>query len=522
MNSINTFDITSYTQQLRVFPHITYAEFEKITDIYVRREIIKRNKILKTDAYNRTMTEIRWEKWLQQETFTLSFRRNAGKTFNVVYGIKDKLVELFWTPITQYELDFAADYYAAQEKKWWNSSFNKAMWQNIIDNHNGYIPLEIQAVTDWTPLKAWEPLMSVTGPGEFAAIYEPMFMGPTFKSTVATDWLTITNLMHQGRIVKWSEDSEIKVSNVIKWIYADEFGLRSTINLDHHFDAAEALIVWAWLQATSSDATAAVYPQLRTSGTIAHRYLASYETEQEAFEDAIQKKDKITLLVDLIDSYQWIEKVIALKKKYRNTWKKIWIRLDSGDLVDQTKYALRRFKEEWLTAPTLDKIVVADISSIEDIEHIETAVRAMGIDPRDFVYYGLGELLVNKNKTRSRVSTGFKVTRTNWRNTGKLSNDTGKIPLPWKLNIEVRENERVIVQNEEAVKGKRLLTTVYENGTLKYDRNDIKYIDDARKNLLETLSDIYKPTTLSTKTQEVVTEVKDWFEWQKIENQKAA
>ena len=53
---------------------------------------------------------------------------------------------------------------------------------------------------------------------------------------------------------------------------------------------------------------------------------------------------------------------------------------------------------------------------------------------------------------------------------------------------------------------------MYENGTLQYDRNDIKYIDDARKNLLETLSDIYKPTTLSTKTQEVVTEVKDWFE----------
>jgi nicotinic acid phosphoribosyltransferase len=519
---MNTFNYDTYQEQINVFPHITYAEYEKITNLRVRKEIIKKNKILKTDAYNRTMTEIRWEKWMLPETFTLSFRKNAGKTFNVVYGIKDKLVELFGTPITQSELDFATDFYAAQKKIWGNSSFNKAMWQDIIDNHEWYIPLDIKAVADGTPLKAWEPVMTVNGPGELAAIYEPMFMGCTFKSMVATDWLVITNIMHQWRIVIWDDNEEIKVANIIKWIYADEFGLRSTYNLDHHFDAAEALIVWAGLQATSSDATAAVYPQLRTSWTIAHRFLASYETEEEAFEEAIQKKDKITLLVDLVDSYQGIEKVITLKKKYRDTWKKIWIRLDSGDLCDQTLYALRRFKEEWLTDPSLDKIVVADISSIDDIVKIETAVRDMGIDPRDYIYYGLGELLVNKNKTRSRASTGFKVTRTNGRNTGKLSNDPGKIPLPWKLNIDVRENERVIVQDEESIQGKRLLNTVYKNGTLAYDTNDIEYVNNARQCLIKNLDDIYKPTVQSEKTKATVVEVKTWFEWQKKSTNKAA
>lgn len=509
------FNYNEYKEQITVFPHITYAEFEKITDIRVRKEIIKKNKLLKTDAYNRTMTDIRGEKWMKEETFTLSFRKNAGKTFNVVYGIKDKLVELFGTPITQWELDFASDFYAAQAKIWGNDSFNKAMWQDILDNHNWYIPLEIKAVADGSTLKAWEPVMTVTWPGELAAIYEPFFMGPTFKSVVATDWLTITNLMHQGRIVVWDDQDQIRVTNIIKWIYADEFGLRSTINQDHHFDAAEALIIWAWLQATSSDATAAVFPQLRTSGTIAHRYLASYEVEVDAFEEAIQKKDKVTLLVDLIDSFEWIEKIIALKKKYRNTWKKIWIRLDSGDLCAQTLYALRRFKEEWMLDPVLDKIVVADIRAIEDIEKIETAVWDMNIDPRDHVYYGLGELLVNKNKTRSRVSTGYKLTWTDWRNTGKLSNDAGKIPTPWKLNIEVRENERVIVQDEEAIQGKRLLNIVYKNGDLRYNTDDIKYIDEARQNLIDNLSDIYKPTVLSETTKEVVEEVKVWFKWQK-------
>lgn len=76
-------------------------------------------------------------------------------------------------------------------------------------------------------------------------------MRTSFQSTVATDGATITQLMLEGRI-----DGDI---------YADEFGARSAINWDHHFDAGEALIVGAGLQATSSDATAAVFPQLRTS-----------------------------------------------------------------------------------------------------------------------------------------------------------------------------------------------------------------------------------------------------------------
>lgn len=114
---MNTFNLQDYTNQISVFPNITYAEFEQITDLRVRKDIIKKNKILKTDAYNRTMTHLRKEKGMQEETYTLSFRKNAASSYNVVYGIKEKLVELFGTPITQAELDFAADFYAAQQAK---------------------------------------------------------------------------------------------------------------------------------------------------------------------------------------------------------------------------------------------------------------------------------------------------------------------------------------------------------------------------------------------------------------------
>ncbi|HBB04354.1 TPA: hypothetical protein DCZ39_05700 [Patescibacteria group bacterium] len=69
-------------------------------------------------------------------------------------------------------------------------------------------------------------------------------------------------------------------------------------------DAVEALIVGAGLKMTSSDVAALVYPQIKSGGTTAHRYFACYPTENEAFTNAIEKHDKIALLVDLIDSYK--------------------------------------------------------------------------------------------------------------------------------------------------------------------------------------------------------------------------
>ena len=163
---------------------------------------------------------------------------------------------------------------------------------------------------------------------------------------------------------------------------------------------------------TSNDLAALVYPQIKASGTTAHRYYASYPTEEEAMEEAIKSEDTLALLIDLNESYSGIEKAIALKKKYRHTGKRIAIRLDSGDIAGQAVYALRRLKEEGMCDPDMDKVMASDISSIEGIRHVENSVREAGFDPKDFIMYGLGGLLVAKEKTRDKLSVGYKLTDT--------------------------------------------------------------------------------------------------------------
>jgi hypothetical protein len=65
------------------------------------------------------------------------------------------------TPITQQELDFAKEFYADQAKRGGNGYFNAEMRQEVIDKHQGYLPLTISAVADGTVLKAKEPAMVV-------------------------------------------------------------------------------------------------------------------------------------------------------------------------------------------------------------------------------------------------------------------------------------------------------------------------------------------------------------------------
>ncbi|MFA6255719.1 MAG: hypothetical protein WC606_00920 [Candidatus Absconditabacterales bacterium] len=489
-----TFNATEYKQQLQTFPEISYEDYQQITNLQVKKDIAKKNKIIQTDAYNRTMNFLKGERGKKQETFTLSFRRSPNKKYVVVDGIRSALKDILGIKITQNELDFAQAFYTEQKTKGGNGYFDQQMRQEVIDN-GGYLPLNINAVEDGTVLRPKEPVMIVSGPGELAATCEPLFLRAFFKSIVATDAHYLEEIIGQGRVA--------------------EFGKRAAPNEDFHLDAVEANIVGGGLKLTSNDTAALVYPQTVSSGTTAHRYLACYPTEDEAFLNAIKKSDKITLLVDLVDSYKGIDKIIALKKKYRATGKVIGMRLDSGDLADQAVYALKKLQKENMLDPKLDKIVVADISTVDDVRRVEEAVTAAGFNSIDFIQYGLGGLLVARNKTRDALSAAYKLTNTENGPTGKLSNDVDKEPTPGIPNIEIRDNTRYIVQEDEEIQGERLLKSVYEHGKLTYDDNDIQAVSDARARLLETFQWMEFETKESDKTREIHEEVRQRFREQK-------
>lgn len=224
MNATAPFDFESYQKQELAFPSITYAEFEAIDDLEMRKRIVGKNKILQTDTYNRTMTFLRGEKGKKEEVYTLTFRKAPNENpYNVIYGVRNIVKSILDLPVTQTELDFATDFYRAQADKGGNSYFDRTMWQEIIDTNDGYLPIAIQAVDDGTILRPGEPVMSIKGPGELAAVYEPIFLRTFFQSVVATDIHFLEEILGSGRVV--------------------EFGKRASINDQAHIDAVEACYV---------------------------------------------------------------------------------------------------------------------------------------------------------------------------------------------------------------------------------------------------------------------------------------
>lgn len=474
------------TPDYKQFPEISFAEFQAIPYLDERKEIAKRNKILRTDAYNRTMDYIKWDRWNWNEVFYLSLRKSPNNKFNVIYGIKNIVDEVLRTPISQNEIDFAKDFYAYQASKWWNGKFNPERWQKIVDEQNWMLPLKVSWVADWTILRPWEPALRVEWEAEIAAIFEPIFMRLFYQSVVATNARIIEEIISEWRIV--------------------EFGYRSAINDDMHISAMEALVVWWGISRTSSDVTAATL-DIYADWTTAHRFFTAYPTEDEAMQEAVEKSDKIALLVDSVEAYSWIDKVIALKKKYPG--KIIAPRLDSWDLASQAIYALNKMKENWMMNPLSNKIVVADISTIEDIIEVELAVTEAWFNPRDYIVYGLGWLLIAREKTRDIVSAWYKLSATeNWW-TMKFSNDKWKQSIPGKANVEIRNWKRYIVQEDEEQIWVRLLTPMYSMWQFFYDRPKVTDMYEARETMRDTRKWADYESEISEETKRLINEIKE-------------
>ena len=488
---MENFNFQDYKRKLNEFPDISYQEYQEIKDEQVRQDIAKKNKILQTDTYNRTMNHIKWSaKSNLVETFTFSMRRAPEWTsYIVVDGIRKMIKNLFSYPVTQAELDFAKDFYEDQKEKWWVGYFDYEMWEKVVKDW-WYMPLLIRAVPDGTLVHPGEPVITVTWPSELAAVFEPMIIRPFFKSAIATTWN--------------------QYADAIWWTLAPicEQWKRAWASEETHMDGVSSLIVWGGLDKTSNDAAALAY-NLKTSGTTAHRFYASYDSEKQAMEDAAQI-DNMVILTDLIDTISGINKALAIKKRKQAEWKNVMLRLDSGNIAELAIYALQKQKEMWMMDPKKDKICISDgVSTIEKFKKVCGMVRDSWFDPESFLMFWIGWWLVTNGKTRDAVSAAYKLTNTDNKPTWKLSNDRGKESIPWILDIEIRDGKRYLVQDSEPVQWERLFQKVYENWKVYFGDDDLQEIENARQQVLKSKQWIDYPTQESDLTHDLHEQVRE-------------
>jgi nicotinate phosphoribosyltransferase len=224
-------------------------------------------------------------------------------------------------------------------------------------------------------------------------------------------------------------------------------------------------------------------------GTMAHSFVQTFPSEFEAFLTfAKVYPDNAIFLVDTYDTVSGIEVAIEVMKLLMGSLKMVGIRIDSGDIVELSNYAKKRFEEEGLN---LVKIVLSgDLEEWKIAEVVrEGYADAFGVGteialPSDRPSLGaIYKLVEDKEGFKHKFSKG-KVVIGGSKQVYRLYRGDGKI-------------EKDIIAHESIrYDGEPLLVPIVKEGELLLE-HDVK---EARERFLRdfsTLPDEYKDINIT-------------------------
>lgn len=122
-----------------------------------------------------------------------------------------------------------------------------------------------------------------------------------------------------------------------------DFGARRTQGIDAALKGARAFAI-ASVSGTSLLAAGARY-QIPVTGTMAHSFVQTFDSELDAFAAFAKLYPRTVLLVDTYDTLQGVRNTIELARRIGDDCRLTGIRLDSGDL-DALSRAARAMLDE--------------------------------------------------------------------------------------------------------------------------------------------------------------------------------
>jgi nicotinate phosphoribosyltransferase len=301
---------------------------------------------------------------------------------------------------------------------------------------------DIEAMPEGTIAFPDEPLIRVTAPLIDAQLLETLLLNQiNFQTMIATK---------AARIVLAADG---KGESVI------DFSPRRDHGVDAAMKVARASAI-AGLGGTSNVAAAMRYG-LVPVGTMAHSYVLSFESEEEAFEAFMRENPDNSLL--LVDTYDTIEGVRrAIEASRRTELPLTGIRIDSGDLAALACEARRLLDEGGLK----EAVIVAS----GDLEEHRIAELCRAGTPIDL--WGVGTEL-GTSRDSPVVNGVYKLVAElrdgAWRGVAKRSE--GKATLPGAKQVFRRFEEGTMAEDvvgtaEEELDGEPLLVNAMRDGEI--------------------------------------------------------
>lgn len=278
-----------------------------------------------TDLYELTMAQGLWEQGKQDEQgcFTAFYRDHPfGSAYAVMCGsaeLADLVENMRFT-------DEDIVYLAGLTAPAGGSMFSPAFLEYL----RGFTPhVDIDAVPEGELVFPREPLVRVTGSTLECQLLETALLNAIgFQTLVATK---------TARVVAAAKGRPVA-----------EFGLRRAQGPDGGMAVARASYVAGC--ASTSNVLAGRKYGIPVSGTHAHSWVMSFDSELEAFRAfAASSPNNCTLLIDTYDVREGVENAITVAREMEARGERLaGIRIDSGDLAKLSAYVRDRFDAEGL------------------------------------------------------------------------------------------------------------------------------------------------------------------------------
>jgi len=382
------------------------------------------NAALLTDLYEVTMLQSYWREGMDGDAvFSLFVRRlPPGRNFLLACGLEDSLRYLERLRFD----DDACRYLGGMDQ--FGDEFVEWLGELRFTG-------DVRAVPEGTPVFPEEPLLEVVAPLPEAQLVETFLMNQIHFQTVIASKAARVVQAAAGRAVV-------------------DFGLRRMHGADAGLKSARAFHI-AGVAATSNVLAGLVYG-VPVTGTMAHSYVQSYDSEMEAFRRFADLYPDTVLLVDTYDTLDGVRKVVQLARELGDRFRVSAVRLDSGDLVELA-FAAR---------DTLDDAGLEDVEIFASGGLDEGEIADMVARDAPITGFGVGTGM-GVSRDAPALDIAYKLTAYDGK--GRLKLSPGKRILPGRKQVfRCEEDGRavgdVIGGADEGLEGRPLLREVMRDG----------------------------------------------------------
>lgn len=439
-----------------------------------------KNLILNTDSYKAS----HYRQYPKDTKYVSSYIESRGGKFDnlLFFGLQIFLKEYLSKPISKQDIDEAESIFTKH-----GLPFNKEGWEYILDAHNGYLPLEIEAIKEGTILPTNNVLVQIVNTDSkcfwlTSYIETALLRAIWYPTTVAT-----LSFHCKKIITKFLEETSDSLDSLPFKLH--DFGARGVSSLESAYIGGVAHMVNFMGSDTISGVCAAkeFYNEPMAAYSIPaaeHSTIITWskENELEAYENILNEfsgKNKIVAVVsDSYDLWNAIDNIWCNKlfNKVKNNGGTIVIRPDSGEPVYVVCKTIEKLmnnfgfitnKKGYKELPSFIRVIQGDGICLDSIYEILNEMKKLKFSAENITFGMGGALLQQINRDTLKFAMKVSAIKINekWHKVSKNPiTDLGKKSKEGRLALILENNKYETIDLDNLGNKKNYLVSVFKNG----------------------------------------------------------